>query len=228
MKKKIIIGVLGIMVGLWLGLIYGHVQLATEQKVHQAKLKEINQRLSMAQRRYSEEKSHLEDDSLAVQAQLDTLGKEKERLTLENGQLKAKLAALETASSALEKKVASVEARANSADAKNKDLAERLAKVETDRAALDRKQQQTFQTLQEREKELKQLTADSQAKYNQCAEHNARLCIIAEELVHKYENKGVVKTLLSKEPITQIQKVELEKLVQDYKDRIDQHKIGSK
>ncbi len=228
MKIRVLIGVVGILVGLMAGLLYGHVQLATEQKAHQAKLREINQRLSMAQRRFSEEKSHLEDDSLAVQAQLDTLGKEKEHLTLENGQLKAKSAALETASSALDKKAASLEARANSVDAKNKDLAERLAKVETDRAALDRKQQQTFQTLQEREKELKQLTADSQAKYNRCAEHNARLCTIAEELVHKYESKGVVKTLLSKEPITQIQKVELEKLVQDYKDRIDQHKIESK
>ncbi len=100
--------------------------------------------------------------------------------------------------------------------------------MEADRTALDQKQRQTFQTLQEREKELKQLTADSQRKYDQCAEHNARLYMIADELIHKYENKGVVSSLLEKEPFTQIKKVELEKLVQDYKDKIDQQKLKTK
>ena len=41
-KKKVIIGALGLLVGVSLGLIYSHVQLATEIKAHQAKLKEID------------------------------------------------------------------------------------------------------------------------------------------------------------------------------------------
>jgi chromosome segregation ATPase len=231
LKKKIIIGALGVMAGLALGLIYGHLQLAGEQKAHQTKLKEMSQRLSQTQRRYVEERTlhtSLEDDKQQAQNQLDALQKEKERLLGENRDLKAKADALEIRSASLDTKVASLETRASSLDTKNTQLAERLTKVEADRSALDQKQRQTFQTLQEREKELKQLTIDSHRQYDQCASHNARLYTIAYELIRLYENKGVVKSLLSKEPLIQVKKVELEKIVQDYKDKVNEQKLGAK
>jgi chromosome segregation ATPase len=227
MKQKVLVGALGIVVGLLLGLAYGHMELSGEQRAHQAKLREMSQRLSSAQRRYVEERTlhtTLEDEQQAVQTQLDTLQKEKERLLSENRQLESRAAALEVKASSLDKKVISLEARAASSDTKNGQLSERLAKGEADRAALDQRQRQTFQTLQDREKELKQASR----KYDECAEHNARLYTIADDLIRKYESKGVVATLLTKEPFTQIKRVELEKLVQDYKDKIDQQKIGPK
>ena len=231
MKKKMLIGALGLVVGLSAGLIYGHIQLDNEQKVYQGKLKEMSQRLSQTQRKFVEERTlqeSLEDDKQTVQSRLDALQKEKEHLIAENKQLKAKADALETQAASLDKKAASLEARATSLDTKNGQLSERLTKVEADGAALDRKQKQTFQTLQEREKELKQLTADSHRQYDQCAGHNARLYTIAEELISRYENKGVVKTILTKEPFIQIEKVELEKIVQDYKDKVNEQKLGPK
>ena len=232
--KKILAGVLGLVVGLSLGLIYGHMQLAGEEKAHQTKLKEMSQRVSQAQRKFAEERNlqtSLEDEKQAVQSQLDALQKEKDRAILENKQLKGKvdlLDAVNARAASLDKKVASLETRASSLDEKNTQLSDRLAKVEGERTGLDQRQKQTFQTLQEREKELKQLTVDSQRKYDQCADHNARLYVIAQELIRKYESKGVVGSLLEKEPITQIKKVELEKLKQDYKDKIDQQKLQTK
>jgi len=229
--KKILIGALGIVIGLILGLAYGHMQLASEQKVCQAKLKEMSQRLSQAQRKVAEGRNaeeSLEDTNQAMQTQVDALSKEKERLSSENKDLKSKVDASDTKASSLEKQVASLEARASSLDGKSSQLSERLAKVEADKTALDEKQKKTFQTLQEREKELKQLTIDSQAKYDRCAEHNARLCVIAEDLLHKYQTKGVMGSLFEKEPVTQIKKVELEKITQDYKDRIDREKLQAK
>jgi chromosome segregation ATPase len=228
-KKKVLIGTAGLLVGFILGLTYSHIQLANEQKAHQAKLKEMTQRLSLTQRKFVEERTlqtSLEDDKQAIQTQLDALTKEKEHLTTENKDLKSKVATLEPQVPALEKKVASLETRASSLDAKNTQLTERLAKTEADRAALDKKEHQTSQSLQEREKELKQLTVDSRTQYDRCAAHNARLYTIAEEVIHQYEKKGVVKSLLTSEPFTQIKKVELEKLVQDYKDQIEQQKLG--
>ena len=231
MKKKVIIGSLGLLVGLSLGLVYSHIQLNAESKAHQAKLKEVTQRLSLTQRKFMEERTlhtSLEDDKQAIQTQLDSLQKEKEHLTSEDKDLKSKVAILEPQVTSLEKKVVSLETRASSLDTKNTQLSERLAKTEADRAALDRKEHQTFQSLQEREKELKQLTTDSRTRYDQCAAHNARLYTIAEEVIHQYEKKGVVKSLLTSEPFTQIKKVELEKLVQDYKDKVEQQKLESK
>jgi chromosome segregation ATPase len=229
--KKILIGVAGIVIGLAIGFMYGHMQLAGTEKVYAAKLKEMNQRLSQAQRKFVEERTQhtsLEDDKQAVQSQLEALQKEKESLAAQNREFKAKIETTEARAASLDKKIPPLEARATSLDSKNAQLSERLAKVEAERAALDRKQQQTFQTLQEREKELRQTSADSRKQYEQCAEHNARLYTIADELVRQYEGKGVMKTLLTKEPFTQIKKVEMEKLVQDYKEQIDQQKITSK
>ena len=98
-------------------------------------------------------------------------------------------------------------------------LTERLAKTETERAALDKKQHQTSQSLQEREKELKQLTADSRNQYDRCAAHNARLYTIAEEVIHQYEKQRGRKDTAFHRTHHPDQKVELEKLVQDYKDK---------
>ena len=207
-KKKILIGALGLIVGLGSGLIYGHVQLDNAQKVHQAKLKEMTQRLSQTQRRYLEERTlhtSVEDDKQAIQSRLDALEKEKETLASQNKELKTKTEALDAKATALDKKASSLETRASSLDAKNSQLTERLTKVEAERSALDKKEKTTSFTLQEREKELKQLSADSHKQYEQCAAHNVRLYEIADDLIRKYDDKGFVKTLLSKEPFTQNQ-----------------------
>jgi chromosome segregation ATPase len=218
---------LGIAAGLTLGLGYGHVRTQAVQKADQARIKEMTQRLSQAQRRYAQEsaaQTTCEGENQAHQAEAEKLRQEKAHLASENKTLKTGADSLAASTASLEKKNAASEARAASCESKNGQLSARLAKVEAETQALEQKQRETFRTLQEREKELRALNL----KYDQAAEHNARLCVIGNELIRKYESKGVVKTLLTKEPFTQIKKVELEKLAQDYKDKIDQQKLGSK
>jgi hypothetical protein len=48
---------------------------------------------------------------------------------------------------------------------------------------------------------------------------------IANELVDKYKDKGVFGSVLAKEPLTGVKKVELEHLVQEYGDKIEEHGI---
>ncbi len=225
--KRVFICALGIVAGLTLGLGYGHVQTQGVRKADQAKIKEITQRLSQAQRRYTQglaAQTNCEEQNLAVQAEAGELRNEKEHLAAENKTLKAGAEQLAASTASLEKKNAASEARAALLESKNGQLTERLARIEADRHALEQKQRETFQTLQEREKELKALNR----KYDQAAEHNARLLAIGDELIRKYESKGVMTTLLAKEPFTQIKRVELEKLSKDYKEKIDQQKLGSK
>jgi chromosome segregation ATPase len=222
--NRVLILALGVVAGLTIGIGYGHVQTRAVQKAGQAKIREITQRLSQVQRRCTADRTTCEDENLAVQAEAEKLRKEKEQLAAENKTLKTGTDSLTASKAALEKKHAASEARAALLESKNGQLTEGLARTEADRHALEQKQRETFQTLQEREKDLKALNR----KYDQAAEHNARLCTICDELIRKYESKGVMKTLLTKEPFTQIKKVELEKFVQDYKDKIDQQKLRSK
>ena len=215
---------LGVVVGLVAGLVYGQVRLHGEQKLHQAKLREINQRLTQIQHRLGQGMAALEEEKQAIEARADGLLKEKERLASENKGLKTKADSLAASMATLEKGRASSEARAASCETKSAQLTERLTKTEAARDELDRTQKQTFRSLQDREKDLKTLDK----KYDQCAEHNVRLYGISGELLKRYEQKGILGTMLQKEPFTQIKKVELEKLVQDYKERIDRQRAESK
>lgn len=225
--KKLLFCALGIAAGLALGLGYGQVRLQSEQNADQAKTREMTQRLAQVQRRYAQEaalQNTLEEEKQGILAQAEEVRKEKERLLSEQKVLKSRADSLEAQVASLEKKSGQSEAKAASLESKNGQLAERLAGVEADRKALDRKERQTFQTLQDREKDLKQVNQ----KYDQCAQHNARLYAISDELIKRYEGKGVVKTLLQKEPFTQIEKVQFEKLAQEYKDKIDQQSMRTK
>jgi chromosome segregation ATPase len=58
-----------------------------------------------------------------------------------------------------------------------------------------------------------------------CLAHNARLCVIAQELVEKYKEKGVVEALMNQEPLTQIEKVELERFLQEYEQKIRENNM---
>ncbi len=58
-----------------------------------------------------------------------------------------------------------------------------------------------------------------------CRNHNAKLCIIADEMLKKQQSRSAVGTLIQNEPLTQIGRVELEKLTQEYQDKIEQEKL---
>ena len=62
-----------------------------------------------------------------------------------------------------------------------------------------------------------------------CRDHNAKLCIIADEMLKKQQSRSAVGgILLQSEPLTQIGKVDLERFAQEYKDKIEQEKLQKK
>jgi chromosome segregation ATPase len=63
---------------------------------------------------------------------------------------------------------------------------------------------------------------ENETKQHQSSrEKNIKLAGIAQDLAKNYQKKGVVDVLRTNEPLTQLKKVELEKLVQEYLDQID-------
>lgn len=74
--------------------------------------------------------------------------------------------------------------------------------------------------IREKESELKRTSK----KLDICREHNERLCTISEDLVEMYKNKGLVKVFSVTEPLTQLRKVEMEKMIQLYKGKIEKNR----
>lgn len=104
-------------------------------------------------------------------------------------------------------------------------LADTQAQLEKASAALA----QTRDRLAERDGQLGRLQADHQtqsASFDTCQTRNAQLYTLGSELLDRYANKGVREVLSTGEPFTQIKRVQLENLVDEYRHKLDQQRVA--
>lgn len=73
--------------------------------------------------------------------------------------------------------------------------------------------------------ELEQANAKQGSELNTCVQHNVKLYDSHRELLRQYDRKGVIASLLQSEPLTGLKQVEVENLIEEYRDRIDQLKV---
>lgn len=203
-------------------------QLIQERNGLRVALAAEQNRYKMLHRKYAEEKAlsaSLQRAKLAAegalrQAQeaLETARAEQERLGTELAQVEEKYA----------QKTVKLEERVEQ-------YKEQLAKLVENRDQYKAKLAETVAVVKERNamiytltNEKETLTANLQettSTLNRCEKHNARLSVLSEELVTAYENKGVGASILQKEPLTGLKQVEVEKLIQQYRDRIDNENL---
>ena len=224
---KIVIPLVALSVGLIVGLGLGNSKIKKEQKFYQDKIKEANRRIAFLQEKMTEEKSGAVSVEQQCQGELDKLDKlqnEKKALGEQLARLKEQLQPLEMKA----KDSDEASAKAKKLEMKVKELDEASAKTKKELQEMER-------SSKDLDREVKKVTGEKQAlqaelkkkdqDFGQCVTNNAELCIIADELLKKYQNKGIGAVILQKEPLTQIEKVELEKIVQQYQEEIGQRKI---
>jgi chromosome segregation ATPase len=217
--KKVIIPVVALVIGLSIGLGIGHLQLKKEQKIFQDKIKESGKKITFIQKKMEEEKTEA-TTSLGQKCQSDT-----DKLQNEKKALSAQLAKLKEQKKDLDAKI----------EAKTKEAEELIAGNKKELQEAGKKYDQAIQQSKDLERILKKVNGEKdnlQAQLKKttkelksCKENNAALCVIGEELVKAYKNKGITTAILEKEPLTQIKKVEMEQLTQKYKENIEQLKI---
>jgi uncharacterized coiled-coil DUF342 family protein len=209
-----------VVAGLSAGLGYGHLRLGREQQSHQNKINEMNRKISLLQKKASDER----ETRSGVEAKNRALQADVEKLRKENGER----------AEAIKK----LEAEAQSSETKLKDTTEQVAQMKAARDATSAQLAQVLQAARDLEGQSKLLAAGKQtletslSKVNQdldaCRGHNARLCLIADALVKKQQSRSTMGSMLQNEPLTQIGKVELERLTQEYKEKIEQEKLQKK
>jgi len=220
--QKIIIPIVAIVIGLMIGLGIGQLQMKKEQKISQDRMKEASKKIAFIQKKMEEEKTEATASvEQKCQSDLDKLQNEKKALSGQLVKLKEQARNLE----------AKIEAKIKEAD-------ELTAKNKNELQDAGKKYDQVAQHNKDLERDLKKVKGEKDALQAQlkktiqnlksCEASNANLCIIGEELVKAYKNKGVKDAILEKEPLTQIKKVELEQLAQKYKEEIEQQKIKKK
>jgi len=216
--RNIAIPVAALVIGLIIGLGVGHIQIQKEQKICQDKIKEANKKVAFFQKKMTEDKTEamaaLEQNEHLCRAELDklqlTLRNERKALTGQLETLKEQSQKFEKQAKVSEEESAKTRKELWELEQKNKELEQGLKKINGEKQALQTSSKKTTQELA------------------QCASNNAELCIIADELLTKYRDKGVGAALLQREPLIQVKKVELEQLTQKYREEIEQKKIAIK
>ena len=149
-----------------------------------------------------------------VQRMLRQMALERDTLQTENLKLKGEI-------EALNRKVGDVK--------KNSEAA--LGKSRGSYTSLNENFQETTHNLLKVETEKKQLqeTIGEQAQFIiTCEDKNAKMVQINRELLGHYERKGPLDAMLQREPLTQLKRVEVENIAQEYQDKIDQLEFKKK
>jgi chromosome segregation ATPase len=180
-----------------------------------------------------------------LQQQLSVLQREKAGLQSEKAQLEEKLKGAEASAEELKSRAAGAAGRAaqlqkelevsrKGADGEKQAreaVEKRLADLQRRFDELTARQQETAAALAGRDGEAKALgarLAAEQQRYATCGAANARLYLIGRDLLERYENKSCGAILLESEPFTRLKRVELENLVEDYRDRLDEQRVAPK
>lgn len=151
-----------------------------------------------------------------AQQMLKSLSTERDALKAENAKLNARLnAELDEMKARLSETKSSASAAAARSAAESESQREAIAAGDARAKDLEAKLQDTDSRLATRDKELSACTAD-----------NKKLGALSKELLGRYADKGMWDAMLVREPLTQIKRVELENLVQQYDDRITESSVA--
>ncbi|MFH2067517.1 MAG: hypothetical protein ABIK15_20110 [Pseudomonadota bacterium] len=215
-------------VGIISGSGYAYYGLYEERNLLQADLLKSERRGDLLQRKFVEEK-----------AKAGSLMRTKQSLEGRVRTMQTQIDEAIAAKAVLEKEMQGVESKlaekTKHLEEKIEQLLARVESIKASREEVTAKYREKVAMIKENEKKIAQLSEDFQRtnfewkrtdrQLENCRENNERLCLITEELVEKYKNKGVVGSIMITEPFTQLQKVEVEKLVQEYTAKIEKEKI---
>lgn len=203
----------GVAVLLVLGGAYGLFSLYSQRNALNREVAELNNMVVQLKNKYAEQKSMAEAMLRAKQA-ADSGSREAERLKLENEKLQ-------------EEKQRGEQALARQ-EGQMTELKDRFAQQ---RSAFDKLKEESNQSILEKKQKITELTSERDAlkaslnqetgQHARCKKNNAELAALSTEVVKKYKNKGVLGSIVKGEPLTQLKKVEHEKLCQEYLDTID-------
>ncbi|MBL0700671.1 MAG: hypothetical protein JJV92_07310 [Desulfosarcina sp.] len=227
MKKILSIITAIIFAGLLLFAGYGYYKTSKQNEVLTLKIAGLEKKVKVLKKKYKKKniqttqllrlKSVFEAKNRELQAGVEKLKKENTALLSEKKNFEKKV----------EKQTCLLNARIRELSEKYADASARLDDAEKKYKVAEKKFNQDLKVLTTERDDISSKLKRSGFMLTRCREDNAGLCGIAEELVKKYKNKGILNSIIEKEPVTQIKKVQLEKFTAEYIDTINQHKINN-
>jgi chromosome segregation ATPase len=208
----------------------GHKQgeLRKENDLLEERLKDADNRVKLLKQRYAEQKALagglmrtkrvlegqravFEERIRGIEKEMQVLAEKRQALKLEGERTKK----------ALEGKIKEIN-----------EISEKLAESKKVHKENVQKHKEIIKKYDAEKKRLKEEyeSLDSEQKrvnreMERCKSNNQNLCKIAQDLVRRYQKKGLLDAVIVKEPLTKLKQVELEKYVQEYQEKIQQNSL---
>lgn len=184
--------------------------------------REILRRVQEAQKQAEEARARAESEKAAVEGQLADVQKKAKAV-------EAGVAQERRRSADLQQKLDAMTRDHATADAERRSLAEKLrqaqAQIEQATAELARRED----ALNARASEIAALQSSGRqgaAALAVCEEKNGALVGVATELMEKYRDVGFWEALKRREPFTRVRRVEVENLLEEYRDRVEAARVS--
>jgi len=187
-----------------------------------------------ASRRAQQILQQIQQEKAQLQSQLDQVLQAKALLDADMAKAQEENATLKTKLGAANRKIDGLEISLKEMTAERLAFEAKLLKTQTElestKAALnelDVKYQANLYDLKVNEQQRTNLTATTIQKtkvIDACVAKNAKLYDYGLELVKLYENPSMYKRIVLTEPFSQLKRVELENILQNYNDKIDLEK----
>jgi chromosome segregation ATPase len=179
----------------------------------------------------------IQQEKAQLQSQLDQTLQAKAVLDADMAKAQEDNTALKSRSAAASRKISGLETSLKEMTAERMDFEAKLLKTQTELEAtktalseLDAKHQANLYDLKINEQQRTNLTATTIQKtkvIDACVAKNAKLYDYGLELVKLYENPSLYRRIVLNEPFSQLKRVELENILQNYNDKIDAEKAPS-
>jgi predicted RNase H-like nuclease (RuvC/YqgF family) len=177
--------------------------------------------------------------SAQAMQQLQQLASERTALQAENSRIKVEMEAARKERDSLKSALKTAQ---NALTSRNRDAEAELARVQGEKARLDgeiAREKQRFEELAQRFREtataVREVETDRATKTQRLAqseqdlkiaqERNAKLHTLAVEMIDKFNDQGFWSSMARREPFTQLKRVELENLADDYRGAVDDQRL---
>ena len=158
----------------------------------------------------------------------EILAQEKAALSQEMEALKKKTGGIEASVARANRARIQADEQAESLKREKDALTEKVADVEKRLSENEHSLRDTRQNLQQetsQKQRLEQTLGARDKELGVCETKNKKLYQYQVELINRAQNRGSLAVLLESEPLTQMKRVEIENLLEEYRDKIDNEQI---
>lgn len=198
--------------------------------VHAAEKKDkAARRIAQMKQQFDAEKAQIEQEKAALETKAQAAEKENGAIREDLTSAKRRSAKLASELETLRKEKAELEASKQATEASLRETQATLDKTSKNLTDLSEQHQVAVRDLKANESQRKELSkslVQRDKTLATCNEKNAKLHDFGLQLVKVYDKPSTYEAVLRTEPFAQIKRVELENILQDYRDKLDEQKVG--